>query len=67
MEMADAAMKEAEASVLAGEDKKKMVVDSVKASCAAAGIDVSLFIDQLSNYIDQTIAFVNSMKDKAAK
>lgn len=64
MEMADAAMKEAEASVLAGEDKKKMVVDSVKASCAAAGIDVSLFIDQLSNYIDQTIAFVNGMTKK---
>ena len=62
MEMADAAMKEAEASMKDGETKKQMVIDSVKASCKAAGINADLFIDQLSDYIDSTIKFVNSMK-----
>ena len=66
MEMADAAMKEAEKSCKTGADKKTMVIESVKASCKAAGINLDLFIDQLSNYIDQTISFVNKMK-KAAK
>ena len=62
MQIADAAMTEAEQSLLSGEDKKKLVIDTVKAACNAANIDVSLFIDQLSDYIDQTIKFVNSMK-----
>ena len=62
MEMADAAMKEAEASAMSGADKKQMVVESVSASCRAAGVDVGLFISQLSEYIDSTIKFVNSMK-----
>ena len=62
MEMADAAMKEAEKSCKTGADKKTMVIESVKASCKAAGINLDLFIDQLSNYIDQTISFVNQMK-----
>lgn len=62
MTIADAAMKEAEASGKAGEDKKQMVIDSVKAGCFAAGIDIAAFIDQLDAYIDDTIAFVNSMK-----
>ena len=62
MEMADAAMKEAEASTMSGADKKQMVVESVSASCRAAGVDVGLFISQLSEYIDSTIKFVNSMK-----
>ena len=62
MEMADAAMKEAERSCKTGADKKKMVIESVKASCKAAGLDVDLFIDQLSDYIDTTIKFVNDMK-----
>ena len=66
MEMADAAMKEAEKSCKAGADKKTMVIESVKASCKAAGINIDLFIDQLADYIDQTISFVNKMK-KAAK
>lgn len=64
MEMADAAIKEAEKSGKAGADKKEMVVNSVKASCKAAGIDVDAFIDQLLEYIDQTIAFVNDMSKK---
>ena len=66
MEMADAAMKEAERSCKTGADKKTMVIESVKASCKAAGLDVDLFIDQLSDYIDQTISFVNDMSKKTA-
>ena len=62
MEMADAAMKEAEASMNDGETKKQTVIDTVKASCKAAGIDAELFVNQLSDYIDSTIKFVNSMK-----
>lgn len=62
MEVADAAMKEAEKSTKSGADKKQMVIDMVKASCKSAGIDMDLFIDQLSDYIDQTITFVNGMK-----
>lgn len=62
MKIADTAMKTAETSGKNGADKKQMVVESVKASCKAAGIDADQFIDQLADYIDQTIAFVNSMK-----
>ena len=62
MKIADTAMKTAETSGKNGADKKQMVIKSVKASCKAAGIDADQFIDQLADYIDQTIAFVNSMK-----
>ena len=62
MKIADAAMKTAETSGKKGADKKQMVIESVKASCKAAGINADEFIDQLVDYIDQTIAFVNSMK-----
>ena len=62
MKIADAAMETAEKSGKKGADKKQMVIESVKASCKAAGIDADQFIDQLADYIDQTIAFVNSMK-----
>lgn len=62
MSMADAAMKEAEASQKSGEDKKQMVLDSVNAACKSAGLDMSLFLNQLNTYIDQTISFVNQMK-----
>ena len=64
MSIADAAMKEAESSILSGEAKKQFVIDTVKASCKAANIDLDLFIDKLSEYIDQTIAFVNKMNLK---
>ena len=66
MEIADTAMKEAEKSCKTGADKKAMVIDSVKASCKAAGLDLDLFIDQLSDYIDQTISFVKKKKKKTA-
>ena len=62
MKIADAAMETAEKSGKKGADKKQMVIESVKASCKAAGINADQFIDQLIDYIDQTIAFVNSMK-----
>lgn len=61
MEMADAAMKEYEHSTLSGKDKKAAVIESVKASCKAAGVNLDVFLDQLNDYIDQTISFVNDM------
>lgn len=64
MTMADSAMREAEASGKAGVDKKTMVIESVKAGCSAAGLNVDAFIDQLSAYIDDTISFVNKMTKK---
>jgi hypothetical protein len=62
MTMADAAMEEAEASQLNGEGKKQLVIDTVKAGLKAAGLDIADFIDQLSQYIDDTIAFANKMQ-----
>jgi phage-related minor tail protein len=66
MEMADAAMKEAERAAKEGliekAAKKQMVIDAVKAGCKAAGVNLDDFIDQLSAYIDDTIKFVNEMK-----
>ena len=59
--MADAAMKEAEASGKSGADKKEMVIESVKAGCKAAGLNIDDFLDQLGAYIDQCIGFVNDM------
>lgn len=67
MAMADAAMKQAEESGKSGADKKQMVIDSVKASCKAGGLNVDEFIDQLGAYIDQTITFVNGMKSTESK
>jgi type II secretory pathway component PulF len=62
MTIADAAMKEAEASQLSGEGKKRLVMDTVKAGLDAAGLDIADFIDQLSKYIDETIAFTKEMQ-----
>lgn len=67
MNLADAAIKEAESSMLSGSDKKQMVINAVKAGCQDAGLNIDLFIDQLSAYIDQTIDFVNDMKDISKK
>jgi hypothetical protein len=64
MEMADAAMTEAEQSANKGEDKKAMVLATLAATTKAAGIDTDEFTEQLSDYIDQTITFVNKMKSK---
>lgn len=67
MSMADEAMKEMEGSVLDNETKKKTVLDTVKAACKAAGINLDLFIDQLSDYIDDTIKFVRGMQNATKK
>lgn len=64
MGMADAAMKEAEVSNLKGADKKQMVIDAVKAGCKDVGLNLDNFIEQLGDYIDQTIGFVNDMINK---
>lgn len=62
MKIADKAMAEAEQSLADGESKKKLVMDTVKEGCKAAGINADNFIDQLSVYIDDCIKFVNSFK-----
>ena len=60
---ADAAMKEFEHSTLKGEDKKAAVVNAVKVSCKAAGIEnLDEFIDQLNSYIEDCINWFNGMK-----
>ena len=64
MEVADKAMQEAEQSALSGADKKAFAFDIIKASATASGLDIAPFINQLDLYIDQTIAFVNKMKQK---
>ena len=61
---ADAAMKSAEESGKSRADKKQMVIDMVKASLEANGLDISAFIDQLSAYIDDCIAFANGLNKK---
>ena len=63
MSIADSAMREAEKSTQKGADKKTMAMDIIKASCTTAGLDINQFIDQVDTYIDETIAFVNSMKE----
>ena len=63
MQIADSAMKEAERSQKEGKDKKQIAISVVKEACKTAGIDISDFIDQLSVYIDQAIAFANDIRD----
>ena len=67
MEMADAAINSAEATGAAGADKKTMVIEAVKASCKAADVNLDEFIDQLVEYIDQTIGFINDFNSKTKK
>lgn len=63
MTIADSAMNEAEKTGKSGADKKTMVIESVKAGCKSAGLNIDDFIDQLSDYIDDTITFVNKMSN----
>lgn len=56
------AMTKAEESGKQGADKKQMVVDAVIAGCKVAGIDVSVFMTQLSTFIDSSIEFANTIK-----
>ncbi len=62
MEIADKAMTSVEKSKETGADKKATVIAAVKASCEAAGLDISEFIDKLDAYIDSAITWYNSMK-----
>ena len=64
MVMADAAMKEFEHSTLAGAEKKQAVINSVKASAKAAGLNLDPFVDQLGAYIDSCIEWYNGMNKK---
>ena len=63
MTMLDAAMTEAEKSGKSGADKKQMVIDSVTASCNAVGINIGDFAQQVSDYIDQCIAFAKNINN----
>ena len=62
MNIAKTAMRKAEESGKKGKAKKEMVVDAVKEGCKASGIDLDPFIDQLLAFIDQSIAFANTIK-----
>jgi HD-like signal output (HDOD) protein len=64
MAMADAAMKVAEASGKPGPEKKKMVMEMLLHESNSVGIDLSLFSQQVAEYIDQTIDFVKGMASK---
>lgn len=61
--IAIAAIESAEASQKKGEEKKQMVIESVKAGCQEAGVvlDEDL-LNNLSTYIDSMIAYFNKMK-----
>jgi hypothetical protein len=61
MYIMDEAMKSAELSGKSGGEKKKMVIDKVKLSAEASGINITPFTKQINDYIDQTITFVNEM------
>lgn len=64
LEIADAAMKEAEESGKKGKEKKELALSIINASAKAAGVDVEPFTSQLSDYIDETIKFVNDISKK---
>lgn len=61
MEIADTAMKEAEASGKKGAEKKELAINIINASAKAAGVDIEPFTSQLSSYIDETIKLVNDL------
>ena len=68
MESADSGIKEAERlakeGLLEKGKKKEYVIGIVKTTMKSAGIDISTFLDQLSDYIDQCVKFVNDMSGK---
>ena len=63
--IAKAAMEKAEETGAAGADKKKMVIEAVKAGCLEAGVDIAPFVDQLDAFINNSITFVNSLNNLA--
>ena len=67
MSIADEVMKEMEGSTFDHATRKQTVVDAVKTACKAAGVNLDPFIDQLSDYIDDTIQFVRDMQNASIK
>lgn len=63
MTAADAAMEQVEHQELYGEDAQQAAVEIVKATCAAIGLDINAFIDQLNAYIKDCIGFHNRMNE----
>lgn len=57
-----AAMSKAEESGKSGKEKKEIVLDAIKAAAKEAGIDIEPFLDQLFAFIDNSIAFANTIK-----
>ena len=67
-EIAKTAIDEVEHSGIIGSDnKKEAAIEIVKKTCKVAGLDIDVFIDQLSEYIDSCIKFYNDMKKKNSK
>ena len=67
-EMAKTAIDEVEHSGIIGSDnKKEAAIEIVKKSCKVAGLEINIFIDQLSEYIDSCVKFYNDMKKKNSK
>ena len=62
MQIADTAMKQAEASGKKGADKETMVIEIVEASCRELGIEFD--VKEVVNYIKETIDFVNVLVKK---
>lgn len=61
--IAVAAIESAEASQKTGAEKKQMVIDSVKAGCKEAGVELDdELLNNLSSYIDSMISYFNNMK-----
>ena len=58
--VADAAMVSAEKSGKSGAEKKEIVIQAVKEAAKAAGLDFDLFIDQISQFIDNSVKWHNS-------
>ena len=66
LELADAAMDEVEHSGTEGSaDKKQLAISIVKRECEELGIEIDVeALEALSNYIEESIAWFNSMKKK---
>jgi len=62
MEIADAAMEQAEASGKAGADKERMAIDIITTSCKELGIEFD--VAEVVKYIKDTIDFVNHLSKK---
>ena len=67
-EIAKAAMDEVEHSGIIGSaNKKQAAIEIVKKSCKAAGINLDLFLNQLNDFIDNSVEFFNNMSGKDKK